>query len=280
MPAYPGAGALLSDALLRRDRFGPNFGILVVEGSDDKRVFADRTHRRQQVIVADGKWLLLAAHAAALADDLSDFIVFLADCDYDVTMALLKPGPGLIITEHADLEADLLACGGWERIVGQLVPSTLDDDDRFNEAVASVMTRTVGLADILGRYRRVAREFRFEADTDIRHVRYRRSNSDEIDNARLLRSLWQSSRECALSLLEFEERISAISSDYDNCNGHDLVKAFLHVLREDFGVRDITADNLEVLLRHGVSRDNFEEWSVTRRIRNWELATKASILRP
>jgi hypothetical protein len=278
VPTYPSAEALISDAQLRRDRFGSTSGILVVEGPDDKRLFAERTVRRQQVIAAGGRRLLLASHATAIAQK-CDWLIFVTDCDYDVAMQLLRPAQGLVITEHTDLESDLLALGGWERIVTQLVPAALDDDDIFNEIVAAAMARTVALADVVGRYRRVAREFGFVANTDIRHVRYRRSGAEQVDEERLLRSLWQSSEECTLDLKEFGDRIRAISSDYNNCNGHDLVKALLHVLREDFGVRNVTDENLEDLLRHGVSKEEFESWSVTSRIKRWEQKTSVTVLR-
>lgn len=279
MPSYPSAEALLSDANLRRDHFGPAYGILVVEGPDDKRLFAGRTLQRQQVIAAGGRRLLLASHSAARAKNY-DWLVAVTDCDYDVTMKLLRPEPGLVITEHADLEADLLAGGGWERLVAQLVPAALDDDDRLNEIMAAAMARTVALADVVGRYRRVAREFSFKAETEIRHTRYRRSGTDQVDIDRLLRSLWQGSEECTLDLNEFSDRISAIPADYDNCNGHDLVAAFQHVLREDYGVRGVTTENLEDYLRYGVSDGAFEDWSVTTRIRRWEQEKNISILKP
>jgi hypothetical protein len=279
MPAYPSAEALVSDALLRRDRFGPLFGILVVEGPDDKRLFSERTVYRQQVIAAGGRRLLLASHTASLTRKY-DSLIFVTDCDYDVAMNLLSPAPGLIITEHADLESDLLAYGGWERLVVQLVPAALDDDDKLDEIVVAVMARTVALADVLGRFRKVARELGFIADTDIRHTRYRRSGTDQIDEERLLRSLWQHSEECTLNLEDFTARINSIRSDYDNCNGHDLVRALQHVLREDYGVRGVSVENLEDLLRHGVSKDSFETWSVTVRIRRREHESNITLLKP
>lgn len=278
MPAYPSAEALLSDALLRRDRFGLTSGVLVVEGPDDKRLFAERTLRRQQVIAAGGRRLLLASHTVAVTRNYH-WLVAVTDCDYDVAMKLLRPEPGLIITEHADVESDLLAEGGWERLVAQLVPAALDDDETLNEIAVAVMARTVAFADVVGRYRRVAREVGFTAETDIRHTRYRRAGTEQVDEERLLRSLWQSSEECTLDLNEFSERISSIRSDYDNCNGHDLVKALQHVLREDYGIRGVTAENLEDFLRYGVSKEAFEAWSVTERIRRWEQENNLTLLK-
>ena len=279
MPAYPSAEALLSDALLRRDRSALRFAYLSWKGQITKRLFAERTVRRQQVIAAGGRRLLLASRTVALAKK-HEWLIYVTDCDYDVTMNLLRPGPGLIITEHADVEADLLAGGGWERLVAQLVPAALDDDDKLDEIMAAVMARTVALADVLGRYRRVAREVGFTAETDIRHTRYRRSGANQVDEERLLRSLWQSSEECTLDLNEFSDRIGAIQPDYNNCNGHDLVKALQHVLREDYGIRGVTPENLEDFLRYGVSKEAFEAWSVTERIRRWEQETHIVVLKP
>jgi hypothetical protein len=234
---------------------------------------------RQQVIASGGRRLLLASHGAAM-DKEYDWIVFVTDCDYDVAMKLLRPAPGLIITEHVDLESDLLANGGWERLIVQLVPAALDDDGRLDEIVTAAMARTVALADVLGRYRKVSRELGIVANTDIRHTRYRREGTAEIDAERLVRTLWQGSEDCTLDLREFSERIDSIQSDYDNCNGHDLAKAFHHVLREDFGVRGVTAENLEDFLRQSVSKESFDSWSVVERIRRREREVQVQILRP
>jgi hypothetical protein len=205
--------------------------------------------------------------------------LFLIDCDYDVLLKLVSPSPNLVITEHADLEADLLAAGGWERLVSDLVPAALEDDDRLNEIVYAVVSRTVALADVLGRYRIVARKLAFRAETAVRHRRYRVPGSSEIDESRMIRSLWQSSAECPISEDTLRQQMGAIGPDYNNCNGHDLVSALNHVLREDFGVREQSADHLSTQLRLGVVWPVFESLAITQRVRGWETLNGLSILR-
>ncbi|MEU7696497.1 hypothetical protein [Microbispora hainanensis] len=242
--------------------------MLVVEGPHDKRVFLDRTLARQQVIVSGGRKLLLAAHQVAQQKNV-DRLLFLADCDYDIPLKLLTPAKGMVITEHADLEADLLACGGWNRLISILIPETLDDDDRFEEIVSQVIFRTTALAEVVGRYRRVARVHAFKAETDVRYGKYRTSK-DNVDEDKLARALWQNSSDCPLNFADLVAKMNDIDRTYDNCNGHDLVAALSHVLREDFGLRGHDAESLETLLRSSISDRDFAKWSAVQRIHRWE----------
>src|SRR5262250_1578843 len=154
MALYPNADTLLADVKLRLDRFGPECGVLVVEGPDDKRLIYSRTMHRQQVMASGGRRILLAAHRIAAAHLAG--VVFLTDCDYEVPLGRLSPSPNLIVTEHADVEADLFYNGGFEELAAQLIPAALDDDDEASRISAALRERAVALADVLGRIRRVA----------------------------------------------------------------------------------------------------------------------------
>lgn len=278
MPTYPSAEALIADARLRQERFGAKTAILVVEGPDDKRLFGDRTLKRQQVIAAGGRKLLLASHEYARENQLKS-IAFLADCDYDIPLGIIRPSESLIITEHTDLEADLLHYGGWERLVSELVPAALDDDDRLSQIVANAMSRTVAITDVIGRYRRVARDLAFKAEYEkIRYTKFRKPGTSQVDEDKLIRTLWQNSVDCPIGLSDLAARVQSIPADYDNCNGHDLVSALNHVLREDYGVRNQTPSTLETLLRHGTPKNSFDQWTVVRRLRKWETNNDVCLL--
>lgn len=277
MPLYPNADALISDAMLRIDQFGAHAGVLVVEGPDDKRFFCAKAQHRQQVLAAGGRRLLLSAHISAVQRSI-EAIAFLTDCDYEVALGTMSPSWNLIITRHADLEADLLGAEGFERLVGLLVPSALDDDDELARVSTAAQERAVALADILGRIRQVAKAVGFKVSTDIRHHKYRTQNSAELDVTKLLRAVFQSSEDCMLQYAEFEERVKAIPPSYDNCNGHDLVAALHHVLRQDFSVRDQSPEQLEVLLRTSVPEKTFLGLEVVDRLKQWERRVGRRIL--
>jgi Protein of unknown function (DUF4435) len=250
MPAYPSAESLIADAELRLDRFGKGHGVLIVEGPDDKRLFAPLVKNRQQIVAAGGKGLLLAAQSLALEQG-NNRLLFLADCDYDVALGHLAPARNLVITTYADVEADLLALGALRRLVEDLVAATLNSDEYLDEVVEVVFTRSTALADGLGRVRRVARAEGFQVDTrSVKHRKYRRPRSDEVDEAKLIRALRQGSPDCPLPSEELEALVGKLSEGYENCNGHDLVSAIEHVLRDDFGVRNQTAESLEKLIRY------------------------------
>src|SRR5262249_53384905 len=155
-PRYPSAEALLADAELRLDRFGPKHGVLIVEGPNDKRLLCTRAINRQQIMTAGGRRLLLSAHSLAVARKF-DGALFLTDCDYEVVLGSLRPAPSLVITKHADVEADLLDAGGLQELVLQLVPAALNDDADLNRITEAVRERSVVLAELLGRIRQVAK---------------------------------------------------------------------------------------------------------------------------
>ncbi len=277
MSSYPNAEALISDAALRIDQFGLEYGILIVEGPDDKRFFCTRTHHRQQVIASGGRRMLLSAHAYAARREI-DGIAFLTDCDYEVALGTLTPSWDLIITHHADIEADLLDLGGFEQLVLQVVPAALNDERELTRITHAARQRAVALADVLGRIRRVAKQEGFVIDADIRHHKYRKQDSDEIDEKKLTRAVFQAATDPTLELGEFEQRVMQIDQSYNNCNGHDLVAALHHVLRDDFGVRGQSVEHMEHLLRTGISAKSFVELDVVIRLKTWEQRTGRQII--
>lgn len=67
-------------------------------------IFAERV-RRDQLIAAGGKPLLLEAHEI-VREEPDAGIVFIADCDFDVPAGRLKGSQNLIITECPAVETD------------------------------------------------------------------------------------------------------------------------------------------------------------------------------
>jgi hypothetical protein len=277
MPLYPSAEALIADAELRLDRFGADYGVMTVEGPDDKRFWCSRTYHRQQVITAGGRRLLLSARTLVNARKL-DGVIFLTDCDYEVALGSLTPDSGLIVTKHADLEADLIAIGGLEEIIVQLVPATLNDDDMIKEVTSSVKQRAIALAEPLGRMRLVAKREAFPISTEIRHQKYRRDNTAEVDLPKLVRVVVQNSPDCPLTHEELFERVVSVPVNYNNCNGHDLVSAINHVLRVDFGVRDQTPESVASLLRNAIPTSRVAQLDMVGRIRRWEQQNERTVL--
>lgn len=276
MPTYQSAEALLSDADLRLDRFGKSFAVLVVEGPDDKRLFGIHTIHRQQVIGAGGRRLLLSA--LSLADRYGrDDVLFITDCDYEVALGRLRPTPNLIITENADVEGDLITLGGVERLVVELVPSALESDDQLALVVGVVLERSVAIAENLGVLRKIGVEYGFEVGTEIRFGKFRKGDPASIDDEKLVRSVLQGT-ECPLEYDVCLDRVRQERRGLVVCNGHDLVAAISFVLRTDFGVSNQTPKTLEALLRHGLQREKFFQWSVVARVQGWQRRTGRLVL--
>jgi hypothetical protein len=276
--AHPSPEALLQDAELRLDSFGSDHGVLFVEGSDDKRFIYSRARNRQQIVVANGRGRLLTTYALARTRGIEG-LVFLIDCDYEVARGNISPAEDLIISQHADIESDLFDLSGFERIALQFVPRTLNNDEELERVINHLMQRAVVFADALGKIRRVAIDLACKVDTKtVRHNRYRQGSGAQIDVPRLVRTLVQNSPDCTISVQEFQSRVDAIPSHYDNCNGHDLAAAVNHILREDFGVRDQTPDSIETTLRMSTPDAEFEKLKVTEYLRRWESRTSRRVL--
>lgn len=278
MPNYPSANSLLQDAKLRLDKFGSDFGVLVVEGPDDKRLLHTHVHRREQIVIAGGRRLLMSAHG--LTCERGDTrIVFLTDCDYETTLGTLKPELNLIVTEHADIESDLLAEDGFERMVLELVAEAIDSEEKYNSIVNAVRERSIAIAEIIGRARYVAKTDGFPLNLDeLRHRKFRKANTSEIDQSQLIRVIAQRSDACPLQPDALEKRVDAIPAGYNNCNGHDMIAALSHVLKDDFGVEHQTPESLAKLLRVS-SSNSFGNLRIAKYIRKWEKSTGRSILR-
>ncbi|WP_157930975.1 toprim domain-containing protein [Mycobacteroides abscessus] len=277
MPTYPSSEALLQDAELRIDRYGADHGIIVVEGPDDKRLLCTKTVHQGQIITTGGKVFLLEAHRVA-AERKIDSVVFLTDCDYEVGHGELSAQLNLIISKNADIESDLLENGGFKRLVVELVAAALDSEEAAESIAREVEDRSVAIAEVIGRLRIVARTHGFEIDTDIKYRKYRQRHTATVDEEKLIRTVIQGSPDCAMKSEEVKEIVSKLPRHYHNCNGHDLVAATNHVLRDDYGVRNETPESLERLLRTSTPKSVFEELDVARYLRRWEQQHKRKIL--
>jgi hypothetical protein len=277
MPEYPSAEALLEDVDLRLKGLPPNSGALVVEGFDDKRLFNPLVVSGGQVVVSGGRRLLLAAHAIA-GNDL-DRVLFLTDCDFEVGMGRLRPAPSLVITKHADVEADLLDLL-TERLAVEYVPDALIDDREAIAVADDLISSATAYASILGQARQLALKYGVEVNfDDIKYKDVRIKGTKSIDGRRLLLKIGQAkARECGLTVADFISEAESFPSGYMYSNGKDLVRAIQYVLREDYKIT-IEVDALMTSMRM-CARDVLDRWSVARRIRSWEATRGRVILAP
>jgi hypothetical protein len=270
VPEYTSAAGLLEDARLRLDALGDSAGILIVEGFDDRRVFAQKA-KPQQIVVSGGRKLLLAAHRALDADDLGR-LVFLTDCDHEVSRGTLKGAHDLIITRNRDVESDLLELGGLRKVLLEVVPRACDSEHDLDLITTQVMTRITNLAEPIGRLRNALQSRGEELNlTNLDLSKVRPTGSDLVDVDRLVRTIVQRSHMVSTKPQDALNMVQSEPGGYRVCNGHDLLAALSHVLREDFNRGDAGTPHLAGLLRSTVlDSEIFEQWTVVRRIRAWQ----------
>jgi hypothetical protein len=274
------AQSLLQDARLQVEALGEGHGVMIVEGDSDKRLFAPRWAPASNVVVATNKTLVTGAHEAMLDRDRGR-IVCLVDCDDDVARGTLRGAPDLIITIHADMEADLVAQGAIRAVVGQVVPDALSSDQRLEELTTTVLDRSRACVIPLGRLRRAARlagialEFQsWEFDYD----RVRTRGTDVVDEVAIRAELQRRASLTTAQMGRIERNVATIRTDYSVCNGKDVIAACAAVLRADFQVPRRRLDNLDDMVRLGLGQTDFEAWGVVQRVRRWEASYGARLL--
>jgi hypothetical protein len=277
MSNYVSAEAFLADARLRLDALGAGFGVLVVEGPDDKRLFYGRVGDPAQLLPAGGRRLLLAAFAAATAAD-RDRIVFITDCDYAVRSGELTGGHGIVITSGTDVESDLLSLGLLPKIVTEIVPSALSAD-RIELVADHALKLATALALPVGRLRMAAQPLGVDLGFEqLDFSKYWARGAAALDVEKLLQVMGGKLRGCGCDV-DLVELIRATPSDTGMCHGKDLLSALRTVLIQEHRVdQKITAELLGMMLRLVLDDARFEQWRVVQRIRAWESKTGARIL--
>lgn len=225
----------------------------------------------EQVVVTNGKRLLTGAHQSMRPQDRGR-IVFIRDCDDDVRRGELKPAPDLIVTKHADVEADLIALGALEKVVAELVDGAVASHETLKRITEELVERALGVGIPLGRVRRAAHEagvaLEFESH-DLNFDRLREAGVAKVELERAADEIARLGRLTSRQQERIQAKIDAIPGDALICNGKDLIAAAGAILKSDFRVRSPAVRSMTQLVRIGVT-DRRDTWDVVRRIRLWE----------
>ena len=282
MTAYLSGAEIIADARLRLAALPPDQGILVVEGSDDVRIFGPHSIGRESVLPCGGKPKLLDAYRRLRPGE-ETRIAFVVDCDYDVPIGRLRGHPNLVLTEHVDVEADLLGLGVFHRLVQELIPAATLSERECEKITAVVLDRAGALAEAVGRFRLVSTRdelgLRFE---NLVYRRYRSGGDSCVDLDKLGRALHKTNVDCGITPSELIARARAVSSDVKLRNGKDTIEGSKVVLHEDFNIKNSKLQDLDVLLRLALSGDTttMARWSVVRRLAAWQASSGRVVLKP
>ncbi|WP_405990801.1 hypothetical protein [Streptomyces sp. NBC_00986] len=265
------------DAELRADGLGSSRAILVVEGPDDKRVFARHVLDPAQILPAGGRKLLLSAHEKANVHQRAK-IVFVTDCDYEVRRGALHGSPDLIITTLTDMESDLIALGLVEPLVLELVPQALESQAVCHSICVSVLAKAKKISIPLGRLRMAAQPLGIPLDLDdVKISRYWNSKTASMNFARLVDAM-HSKVSDVVSFNDWRALVAESPDDMGMCHGKDLLRSVAYVLKSEYRVADMTSDLLARLMRAHLTGDYLEKWDVIRRIKTWQQASQRYVL--
>lgn len=269
MPEYTSAVELLMDAELRADGLGPSLGVLVVEGPDDKRVFARHVGDPVQVLPAGGRKLLISAHEKANSEQRQK-IVFVTDCDYEVRRGALRGAPDLVITSLTDMESDLLSLGLIEELVLDLVPRALESRAACASIAKRVRDNAEKIALPIGRIRMAAQPLGIALELgELKISRYWDAGKQSMDFSRLVDAM-HSKVSPVVGFREWRQLVQESPQDSGMCHGKDLVRAIAHVLKVEYRVESATPDVLVKMMRSSLNGQHLDSWEVIRRIKAWQ----------
>lgn len=281
MSEYLSPADLLSDVRLRLDSFEQRrLGILIVEGPDDRRVFFRHVESLALIVPAGGRTMLLRAYNETTVSDRKR-ILFLTDCDYEVRRGSLRARDGLIITEKTDVECDLIDLGALYAVVGELVPEALGSDERLYQIADRILAEATAFALPLGRMRMAAQPMGVPLNLEtIKHRRYWNYRMRSVNLETLNRAIYSRVREeINMSIEEWNKRVQETPDDVDMCHGKDLLGGIFFALKKNHNIDDdVEVKTISRLLRTGVRKSELRNWSVIRRIREWEHANKRKLL--
>lgn len=267
------------DAELRADGLGASKGILVVEGPDDKRVFARHVQDLSQILPAGGRRMLISAHEKANPQQRTK-ILFVTDCDYEVRRGALRGFPDLVITTLTDMESDLLDLGLIELLVLELVPQALESQAVCQSISAKLRGKAEKMALPIGRLRMAAQPLGIPLDWgDVKIARYWDPRTESVDFAKFIDAM-HSKVSDEVSFIEWRKLATETPEDVSMCHGKDLVRILASLLKSEYRVENITADGLARMMRANLTRDYLDSWGVVRRIKTWQVGNQRQILRP
>ncbi|MEV6194792.1 hypothetical protein AB0M19_20635 [Streptomyces sp. NPDC051920] len=265
------------DAELRVDGLGPSKAVLVVEGPDDKRVFARHVADPAQILPAGGRRILLSAHESA-NDTQRQKIIFVTDCDYEVRRGSLRGAPDLVITTFTDMESDLLALGLVESVVLELVPRALESRAACNQISTRIRTRAEQLALPLGRLRMAAQPLGIPLNLDdIKLSRYWDPKTGSVNLTRLVDAMHSK----VSSIIDFNgwrKLIADAPEDIGMCHGKDLVRALAFLLKSEYRVDGASVELVARIIRASLAGHHLESWEVIRRIKMWQEMNRRYVL--
>lgn len=265
----------MQTARLQVDALGGSHGGLILEGPDDRKVFSPMCFVSSQLVIAGGKSLVLEAHNAMRAEDVGRF-AFLVDCDGDVADHGLRGRHDLIITEHHDVETDLVSLGALEPVVAQLVPAVASGEAEATDVAQAVAADARILAAPVGCVRRAARARAIpltslrQQDMDYFAI----GTSDATDRCEVaVQQVMRAAQLTSNQARRIRDELGSTRADHDVCNGHDLLEAVRTVLIRDHRIAGGKAAvrSIDALLRMTMLEPGRREsWSVIARLRRWE----------
>lgn len=281
----------------------PEQRLVIVEGRTDSLFMRQILRQEHKVHFSRGKDRIMPAYED-LTREFGDSLVFLVDCD-DSTPTSLKGRGNLVISQHRDLESDLVfALDGFRRVGIELYGAVTDENSPVEPLVETALLASSEVAASLHDVRVAARSLGLPLKIrDPRTNRKRGLRPLDVSDT----TSWFHDRH--------DDRVSAIATSLSTAlrwpsdqmtdvvslsrrqtpcsrhavlhcyqcaklckvNGHDLVQLLVVRMHFDTGM-SVSEEQLARDLRVSSDLRKAETWHVVQRLRRWEASAGSQLL--
>jgi hypothetical protein len=248
---------------------------LVVEGSDDRRLFAKLVHPdRCSIVGAYGKDNVVKVVSIL---DASGFegILGIGDKDFDEIENIEHTSPNLIFTDEHDLECMMIRSEALFRVL--IENATEIKLQAFEEREGAVKDALLKRAQVIGCARLISRRHNLRLDFDEMKFRFIDDENLGLDVDRLVNQIVSRTNQCTVTRPELRRMIeNEMAKNHDawqvSC-GHDIVSILAIAIRRCIGsTTSAEADPTLIAskLRLAYSVEDFHSTSMFFAICSWE----------
>jgi hypothetical protein len=260
---------------IRLERQVRKVAVLVVEGSDDRKLFAKLVHlHRCSIVGAYGKDNVLKVVSIL---DGSGFqgMLGIADKDFDEIENIEHTSANLIFTDEHDLECMMIRSEALFRLL--IENATEHKLQEFEAREGAVQDALLNRAQVIGCARLISRRHNLNLDFDEMKFRFINDENLRLDVDRLVNQIVSRTTQCTVTRSALRQLIeSEMAENHDAwqiSSGHDIVSILAIAIRRCIGsATSAEADPTLIAskLRLAYSVEDFHSTSMFFAICSWE----------
>jgi hypothetical protein len=262
---------------IRQTRANSRIIFIVSEGSNDAIYYSSLVNVTNcRVIGSGGKDNLSDALDIIERENIRG-VLFIADADFDHLEGIQPKTSNALLTDLHDFEVLTLTSTAFDKILREVGSNSKISNFQNNQGI-QILDFLFSRAKYIGYLRYTAFKeklsLKFE---DLDFTKFINRNNLDIDLDKLILAVKNNTRKPEINSIDFKAKI--ISFDKSNfdlsqiCCGHDVIEILSIGLKRLFGSynsKEMSAKELERLLRVGYEKSAFEQTELYKAISSWE----------